>query len=55
VAHLFIIEKQGLSDPPGAAPVFNQNGTWSTAAWSDDNKSYLLLTEAGPDTLKHLL
>jgi len=55
VAHLFIVEKQALSDPPGSSPVFAQNGTWSTAAWSDSGKSYLLLTEASPGTLQHLL
>jgi len=55
VAHLFIIEKDALSDPPGTSPHFDQNGSWSSAAWSDNSKSYLLLTQAGPDRLKNLL
>jgi hypothetical protein len=56
IAHLFIVDQQALSDPPGNnSPEFNQVQGWSTAAWSDGRMSYLLATEAGPDALKQLL
>jgi len=56
IAHLFIVDQQALSDPPGNnAPEFNQVQGWSTAAWSDGRMSYLLATQAGPDALKQLL
>ncbi len=45
VAHLFIVEREALSDPPGS----------STASWSDGTRSYVLATRAGPDALKRLL
>jgi hypothetical protein len=56
LAHLFIVDQEALSDPPGNnAPEFNQVQGWSTAAWSDGRMSYLLATQAGPDALKQLL
>jgi len=56
IAHLFVVDKQALSDPPADnAPEFNQVEGWSTAAWSDGRMSYVLATQAGPDALKQLL
>jgi len=55
VVHLVIVDKNALGDPPGASPEFAQNGNWSTAAWSDNEKSYMLMTEESPETLKRLL
>ena len=56
LVHLFVVDKQALSDPPGNnAPEFNQVQGWSTASWSDGRMSYLLATQAGSDTLKQLL
>jgi len=56
LAHLFIVDQEALSDPPGNnSPEFNQVQGWSTAAWSDGRMSYLLATQAGPDALKQLL
>jgi hypothetical protein len=56
IAHLFIVDQQALTDPPGDnSPEFDQVQGWSTAAWSDGRMSYLLATEAGPDALKQLL
>lgn len=56
IAHLFVMEKKGLSDPPpDMAPLYAQNGSWSTATWSEASKSYVLATQAGADVLKQLL
>jgi hypothetical protein len=56
LAHLFIVDRQALSNPPGdTAPEFNQIQGWSTAAWSDGRMTYLLATRAGSDALKQLL
>jgi hypothetical protein len=55
LAHLFVIERPALSDPPGRSPEFGQNGAWSTASWSDDAHSYLLATQDKPEALKQLL
>jgi len=55
VCHLFTIEKQALADPPGASPSFGREGSWTTASWSDAEHTYMLATQADPDTLRHLL
>jgi hypothetical protein len=54
-AHLFIVDKNALSDPPGSSPEFQTNGAWYTATWSDNGHSYMLATEDGPNQLKQLL
>jgi hypothetical protein len=54
-AHLFVVEKQALADPPGSSPEFKQIGAWNMAAWSDDTHSYMLATQSDPDKLKQLL
>ena len=56
LAHLFIVDRQALSDPPGpSSPDMQQIQGWSTASWSDTRMSYMLATQAGPDSLKQLL
>jgi hypothetical protein len=55
LAHLFVVKRQDLSDPPGNSPQFAKVGAWSTAAWSDGEESYLLATQADPEALKQLL
>jgi hypothetical protein len=56
IVHLFIVDQQALSDPPGGtAPEFKQVQGWSTASWSDGRMSYLLATQAGDDALRQLL
>jgi hypothetical protein len=55
VAHLFMVEKQALADPPGSSPSFLQAGAWSLANWSDGVHTYMLATKAGEDRLKQLL
>ena len=55
IAHLFVVDRQALADPYGSSPQFTEKGPWSMASWSDDTKSYLLVTQAGVDPLKHLL
>jgi len=54
-AHLFIVEKNALSDPPGNSPEFRKNGEWNLATWSDEGHSYMLATEDTADQLKQLL
>ena len=56
LAHLFIVDQRALTDPPSdTGPEFNDVEGWSTASWSDGRMTYLLATQAGPDTLKQLL
>jgi hypothetical protein len=55
LAHLFIVNEGALIDPPGNLPEYGQAGGWSTAAWSQDGKSYVLATRAGPEALRALL
>jgi hypothetical protein len=56
LVHLFAVDQTALSDPPGlTAPEFKQVQGWSTASWSDGRMSYLLATQADPDTLRQLL
>jgi anti-sigma factor RsiW len=57
LAHLFIVDKSALAEPPADfSPSFgSHDGGWSMAAWSDGRMSYVLATRAGPETLKGLL
>jgi hypothetical protein len=55
LAHLFVVQRNDLSDPPGDSPQFAKVGTWSTAAWSNGDQSFLLATQSDPDALKQLL
>lgn len=56
VAHLFIVKRNALLDPPANnAPEFGGSNGWCTAAWSDGHMSYLLATQAGDDALRKLL
>ncbi|MCE0498573.1 MAG: hypothetical protein LV481_11565 [Methylacidiphilales bacterium] len=55
LAHLFIVNERALIDPPGDLPEYAQAGGWSTASWSEDGKSYVLATRAGPEALHALL
>jgi hypothetical protein len=55
LAHLFVVKREALSDPPGSSPQFAKVGTWSTAVWSDGDESFLLATQADPEALKQLL
>ncbi|MCE0523904.1 MAG: hypothetical protein LV480_13430 [Methylacidiphilales bacterium] len=56
LAHLFVVNRTALTDPPADdSPEFNQMQGWSTAAWSDGQMSYILATQAGPDALRQLL
>lgn len=55
-AHLFIVDRKALADPPSSTkPEMMQSGNWTTAAWSDGRMSYLLATTDSPDALKQLL
>jgi len=54
-AHLFVVKREDLSDPPGSSPQFAKMGAWTTAAWSEGDTSYLLATQAEPEALKELL
>jgi hypothetical protein len=55
LAHLFIVSERALIDPPGHSPEYGESGGWSTAAWTQDGKCYVLATRAGPDALRALL
>ena len=55
IAHLFIVDRGALANPPGPSPEFSKSGSWSTASWSDEGHSYLLATQADSDQLKRLL
>jgi len=55
-AHLFMVDKQALNDPPpNNVPQYNQMDEWATASWSDGTMTFMLATTAGPDALKQLL
>jgi hypothetical protein len=56
LVHLFLVNQTDLSDPPSrTGPEFKEIQGWSTASWSDDKMSYMLATQASPDTLRQLL
>lgn len=56
VAHLFMVRKNALKDPPPeGSPDMGQMDGWTTASWSDGHMTYVLATQAGPDVLRQLL
>jgi len=56
IVHLFIVDKQALTDPPALGiPEMNHTEGWCTASWSDARMSYILATQADPDIFKQLL
>jgi hypothetical protein len=57
VAHLFIVPKSALLDPPpeGSPDMRKNEDGWTTASWSDKRMSYVLATQGGPEFLKELL
>jgi hypothetical protein len=55
-AHLFMVDKSALNDPPAMnAPQFDNMKGWNVASWSDEKMSYLLATHSSADSLKQLL
>ena len=56
IAHLLIVDKQALTDPPGVGtPEMDHLESWYTATWSDARMSYILATQSDPNVLKQLL
>jgi hypothetical protein len=56
VAHLFVVDKGALSNPPSSAgPEYGSMKGWNVASWSDGKMSYVLATNATMDDLKQLL
>ncbi|MEI9999645.1 MAG: hypothetical protein WDO13_10980 [Verrucomicrobiota bacterium] len=56
IAHLFMIDKDALSDPPADnTPEYEDVDGWRTASWSRGRMSYMLATQADMDSLKHQL
>lgn len=56
VAHLFMVDKNALNDPPAenGAQFGNIKG-WNVACWSDSRMTYMLATQSSLDALKQLL
>ena len=55
-AHLFVVEKTALTNPPASTgPQYDSMKGWNVASWSDDKMSYVLATNATMDDLKQLL
>lgn len=56
VAHLYVIDRSQLIDPPSnLEPAFQQKGAYAQAAWSDDRRTYLLVERGDHDSIKGLL
>ena len=56
VAHMFVVDKGALSNPPATTgPQYDSMKGWNVASWSDDKMSYVLATNATMDDLKQLL
>jgi len=55
-AHLFMVDKSAISNPPSSAgPQYDTMSGWNVASWSDGRMSYVLATNATMDNLKQLL
>ncbi len=55
LAHLFMMPRSGLSNPPQVGdPTFVQDGSWSTASWSDGKLAMMVATQAPMPELQQL-
>ncbi|HEX4140611.1 MAG TPA: hypothetical protein VHY09_09710, partial [Candidatus Methylacidiphilales bacterium] len=55
-AHLFMVEKSALSNPPASTgPQYDSMNGWNLASWSDSKMSYVLATNGSMDDLQQLL
>jgi hypothetical protein len=45
MAHLLVVDRSALRDPPGSAPQYARFGTIATAAWSQGERVYLLASQ----------
>jgi len=54
-AHLFMVEKGALTNPPSSnGPQYDSRNGWNMATWSDRTMSYVLATNGSMDDLKQL-
>jgi hypothetical protein len=55
-AHLFMVDKSALADPPGEnGAQFGNDKGWNIACWSDSRMTYIVATQESLDNLKQLL
>lgn len=55
LAHLFMMPRSGLSDPPQESePLFAQDGAWSTASWSEGKLAMMVATKAPMPLLQEM-
>jgi hypothetical protein len=45
MAHLLVVDRSALRDPPGSAPQYARFGKIATAAWSQGERVYLLASQ----------
>ena len=61
IIHIFSVAQDRLRDAPGPTPAYapipapNSNQPWNTALWTQDHRTYLILTHNDPSTLRRLL
>jgi uncharacterized membrane protein YbaN (DUF454 family) len=53
--HLFTVAREAMGNAPTEHPQFSSSGRYSTAAWSRDDKVYLLAASRGEAVLKKVL
>jgi hypothetical protein len=55
IAHLFVVDKGALTNPPGTnGPHYDRMNGWNIATWSDNRMSYMLATQSSLNDLKQL-
>ncbi|BCU76690.1 hypothetical protein [Luteolibacter sp. LG18] len=56
IVHLIIFRRDDIADTPavGTPPVFNCNGTWSSATWADGSNVYMLVGKTDVQQLGRL-
>ena len=51
LAHLFVVDRAALPKvKAGAAPVFAEEGEWTTASWVEKDRVYMIAVKGGRDT-----
>jgi hypothetical protein len=56
LAHLFVVDRAALPQlKPGAAPIFAEEGEWTTASWMEKDRAYMVAAKGGPAMVRQFL
>lgn len=56
LAHLFVVDRAVLPKlDPGGAPVYADEGKWTTVSWAEKDRAYMIAVQGGREVAKRFL